>query len=102
MGNITKDLSALGINISHSVGFGDNQSSDPTTSSSKFNGLFAGLTPGTAHGIVGDSGYFYGPGSFVTYDQTAGIVFFNDPTSVGGTAISLIDVNKIESVTFTG
>ncbi|PRR92121.1 MULTISPECIES: hypothetical protein [unclassified Bacillus (in: firmicutes)] len=97
MGNITQDLSALGLNISQSVGFDKNQSA-----SSKFNGLFAGLTPGTALGIVGDSGYFYGPGSFVTYNQTAGIVFFNDPTSVGGTATSLIDVNKIESVTFTG
>ncbi|MDF9416733.1 protein CgeA [Bacillus altitudinis] len=100
MVNITPDLSALGLNISQSVGFGHNQS--PTTSSSKFNGLFAGLTPGTALDIVGDSGYLYGPGSFVTYDQTTGIVFFNDPTSGGGTATSLIDVNKIESVTFTG
>jgi len=100
--NITQDLSALGISISQSVGFGHNQSTKPTTSSSKFNGLFAGLTPGTALDIVGDSGYLYGPGSFVTYDQMEGIVFFNDPTSVGGTATSLIDVNKIESVTFTG
>ncbi|AOZ87626.1 hypothetical protein BK049_02265 [Bacillus xiamenensis] len=101
MGNITQDLSALGLNISQSVGFGRNQSSNPTANSSKFNRLFAGLTPGTALDIVGDSGYLYGPGSFVTYDQTAGIVFFNDPTSAGGTATSLIDVNKIESVTFT-
>ncbi|APT46863.1 protein CgeA [Bacillus safensis] len=101
MGNITQNLSALGLNISQSVNFGKNQSSNPTASS-KFNGLFAGLTPGTALGIVGDSGYFYGPGSFVTYNQTEGIVFFNDPTSVGGTATSLIDVNKIESVTLTG
>ncbi|MGX9291155.1 protein CgeA [Bacillus sp. A015] len=98
MGNITQDLSALGLNISQSVGFGNNQPSNPTASS-KFNGLFAGLTPGTDLSIVGDSGFFYGPGNFVTFNQVAGIVFFND-SGLGGTGPTLIDVNKIESVTF--
>ncbi|MFP3386575.1 hypothetical protein R0J92_24330, partial [Tritonibacter sp. SIMBA_163] len=69
------------------------------TSTAKFSGLFAGLPPGTDLSIVGDSGFFYGPGNFVTFNQLAGIVFFNDP-GLGGTGPTLIDVNKIESVTF--
>ncbi|MGD7063240.1 hypothetical protein ACQCU3_17280 [Bacillus altitudinis] len=98
MANIAQDLSALGLNISQNVGLG-NQSSIPSTSSATFSGLFAGLPPGTALSIVGDSGFFYGPGNFVTFNQLAGIVFFNDP-GLGGTGPTLIDVNKVESVSF--
>ncbi|MGE6632176.1 hypothetical protein [Bacillus sp. NPDC077027] len=72
-------------------------------SSTGFRNLFSSLQPGTVLTIGTDSGNFFGPAQFVSFNQSTGIISITESAGITpvGTSTILIDVNKVETVTFT-
>ncbi|MGM0971286.1 MAG: protein CgeA [Bacillota bacterium] len=100
--DISQTLANLG--ISQRVTLGDTSSdTNNSSSSSGLKNLFATLPPGSQLSIIGDSGFMYGPGQFVNYNPANELVVITESNNITpvGSATSFIDVNKIESITFT-